>query len=207
MLEQLRTSQAWQDNINTDNTQASKLEKIASSIPGPSLPVEEVSALASSSISSVASLLSQLQSSPTWSSVTTPSATSLSPPANVPGPPVKGPGLPSILQSQANKFALEKQPDSQPHHATSTPSSARTQDLRSFTYQQSLSHIAELSDDPDFVELLSEVRFNSLSCCLICYCFMSTLTMIIQDETTTTGIRTTVVGREKFNSKETRGES
>jgi len=149
LLEQLRTSQAWQDTVETDHAKASATNPThTANEPGPSTSLPSTDGEGTSTGSSVASLLSQLQSSPTWSTA-----------QPVPSPPTRSPPVyaPTTLAYTPGANAL----------ASTTPfrlspsrgaSSAARQDVRSYTFQQALPHLAQLSDDPNFVASLSTMK-------------------------------------------------
>ena len=91
--------------------------------------------------SSVAALLSQLQSSRVLPALTT------VPP--VPPTPVERDYIPQGLQNSSVQ-----------HPPTSVASSAQNHSIKLLSFQQSLPHIAKLSEDPDFVDAITSVRVH-----------------------------------------------
>ncbi|KAF5388219.1 hypothetical protein D9615_000056 [Tricholomella constricta] len=135
LLDQLRVSQAWQQAVaptplepqESPATVDQELAPVPSS-PGPSaIP----SALATST--SVAALLSQLQSSPSW------------PPSNAtisehnPGNP-----MPPVTVELASP--------------PTPPRPKKIPDPKSLTFQQALPHLARLGDDPGFVAAITRLK-------------------------------------------------
>ena len=116
LLEQLRTSQAWQDTVAG-----------ATVAPTPS------PASAQPPTASVAALLSRLQTS---SSAPIP----VTDPEKVSTPPEPQPPLPAVAQSPS-----------------------RTQDVKSYTFQQSLPVLAQLSDDPSFISFIAQAGLLAIS--------------------------------------------
>ena len=147
LLEQLRTSQAWQDTIDQAPSQPTNadLTPYAANEPGPSSGSPLANSEAAPTGSSVAALLSQLQSSPTWSAAV-PSPPTHSPPVCVPTTSA----YVSAVSTSASDTSLRRSP------SRGLPLAAR-QDVRSYTFQQALPLLARLSEDPDFVALLSKV--------------------------------------------------
>lgn len=147
LLDQLRSSQAWQDvvsrpalpdvHVPVANVTQTTPEPLKSS---PSQPGE-------SPTDSVASLLSQLQSSSNLSSTSTSDSHV---PAQALVPVVTGPHLVSTLT---------------PHYPTVSPSflspsssdASRREDVRSFTFQQALPRLGQLSDNPAFIAAIAQV--------------------------------------------------
>lgn len=110
----------------------------------------------STSSSSVASLLSQLQASPTIGAIIG-SAPAISP--HTPPPP---PAVVSTIPSSWHPPLVPAEPLRASSTAPSLPTpAARKQDLRSCTFQQSLPYLARLSEDPGFVESVRRVCVTS----------------------------------------------
>lgn len=138
LLDQLRVSQAWQEIVvsaPTDGKENSDEQ-----------PLPSVIAAQPSSSASVASLLSQLQSSPSWAAVP-------------PGAPTK-PTEPYIGHPTAPASVSNESPP--PLAVAPVPSPKRPQDPRSYTFQQALPHIAQLADDPGFVAAIKQVILSGL---------------------------------------------
>ncbi|OCH95871.1 alpha/beta-hydrolase, partial [Obba rivulosa] len=94
-------------------------------------------------LSSVASLLSQLQGS---SSVAAVAGSA---------PPIETP----VVQASAASSSSYRPPEHVPtHRPTTRPHSAHPRDLRSCTFQQALPHLARLSEDPRFVAAISAMK-------------------------------------------------
>ncbi|TFK56032.1 hypothetical protein OE88DRAFT_1641774 [Heliocybe sulcata] len=118
LLDQLRTSQAWQDSVASGNPDEA-VPQTQPSEPPPTQPH-----------TSIASLLSQLQPSPSYA------FTNVEATLPKPHPPRPTP-------SQAATAVL--------------PSSARKQDVRWLSFQQALPHIAQLSDDLSFSSTIAQI--------------------------------------------------
>ncbi|KAI0921979.1 hypothetical protein AcW2_006798 [Taiwanofungus camphoratus] len=160
LLEQLRSSQAWQEVTTQSDTAPGTGVPAASTsnarpwpaVPDPTLSVHDsavfggTSATATATVapsttsaSSVASLLSQLQASSSFTAITTP--------AQAPLPVISS----YISPPPATSYHLPPEP-------VPTLSSARKHDLRSCTFQQALPHIARLSEDPSFIDAISTMK-------------------------------------------------
>ncbi|KAJ6627411.1 hypothetical protein B0H10DRAFT_1994408 [Mycena sp. CBHHK59/15] len=124
LLDKLRSSQAWQKLVTTQDTAADPCV----SQPSPS----QSTTAAPLGTTSVATLLSQLSSSPTW------------PP---PAPPAAI-GAPKISTHA---------PASSPASPTPAPY-VFSEDVRSLTFQQALPRLAQLSEDPDVRSTIEELR-------------------------------------------------
>ncbi|KAF9468856.1 hypothetical protein BDZ94DRAFT_1244758 [Collybia nuda] len=138
LLDQLRVSQAWQD-ITT------------SSLPEPDSPSANIDeranvpappAVSTATSASVASLLSQLQASSS--------------------PSIYIPNAPSI-NTHKRSFGWPTIPSQQLHgpappllSEAALPSTRK--DTSSYTFQQALPHIAQLADDPKFVEAIRKMK-------------------------------------------------
>jgi hypothetical protein len=121
LLDQLRVSQAWKDvtAAPSQNNSASTCH------------YEESAASTTTTAASVASLLSQLQSSPSTSS-----------------------GIRDIVDQRNTPTSSDNSAPLQ----TVLPSPRRTkEDTRLYTFQQALPHLVQLSDDPGFVALITQV--------------------------------------------------
>jgi len=132
LLDQLRSSQAWQEVVprprgtaRTSAEPASQSESSRARSPSPS--------------SSVASLLSQLQ----------PSASGSWPPL----PPSRSA---SIEYQHPTSTSISTVNPILPQPSPST-SHARKPDLKSHTFQQALPHLAQLSEDATFVASITQV--------------------------------------------------
>lgn len=145
MLDQLRASQAWQDTLDQPELVPSTSAGTALAVtnvtpPKDPAPSEDSDPIGSSS--TVASLLSQLQSSPAWSTAS-------------PTPPL----ISDCSSSSSHVVTVSGAPSKQPtlQQPPSPPPSRPGSDLRSYTFQQALPHLAGLFDDPAFVTALSQV--------------------------------------------------
>lgn len=174
MLEQLRSSQAWQDTVNPPNTtpsghstrpyaevSSSTSTKVSIQTTGYSTPAagQVFSATGSSTFdasaaapgfttSSVASLLSQLQASPNISAIIASGSGS----------------TPQTASALGTTSAPSQPPNSDPvlaSNGTARKSATQQQDLRECTFQQSLPYLARLSEDPDFVDAIRRVCATS----------------------------------------------
>jgi hypothetical protein len=149
LLEQLRTSQAWQDTIDQVPSQAKEpnadLTPHTANEQSPSTGSSSINRESIATGTSVASLLSQLQSSPSWSAVVS-SPTRPPPPAYAP--------TTSAFVSTMRVSVSEASPGRSPSRGISI---SAPKDVRSYTFQQALPLLAQLSSDPDFVALLSKV--------------------------------------------------
>ncbi|KAJ6538954.1 hypothetical protein B0H19DRAFT_1176364 [Mycena capillaripes] len=128
LLDRLRASQAWQSLVNTPPTPDQP--------PAPQ-PVPSGSDPSPGSASSVAALLSQLNSAP---AVTQPVESSYAPHQiqKLPPSPSKDP-LPAPSPSGSASYAI-------------------TEDIRSLTFQQALPRLAQLSDDPAVVSMMAKLK-------------------------------------------------
>lgn len=155
LLEQLRVSQAWQDTIQ--QAPADPPEKAKTAEPASTTPSDESEHSQSTSgepeatpaVSSVAALLSQLESSTAW-----PAAVS-SPP--VPSAPIYASATHIYTASRASASSSSTLPPVTTPSQPTERSSAPRQDVRSYTFQQALPYLAQLSEDPNFVASLSQV--------------------------------------------------
>lgn len=146
LLEQLRTSQAWQETVQ--QTPASDQAKTAESTSTPASSESgqsNTSTEAAATTTSVASLLSQLESSLTWA-------------AAIPSPPVLSPPIYASTTPTHAPRTNASYSSTQPVVHTLCLSPTPRQDTRSYTFQQALPHLVQLSDDPNFVATLSQVR-------------------------------------------------
>ncbi|KAL5527778.1 hypothetical protein ACEPAG_6579 [Sanghuangporus baumii] len=130
LLEQLRSSQAWTD------LQAQQIAPASGqTIPEPEPPSQSPSIQDTSDSSkngprpSVSSLLSQLGS------------------------------VSALRASSAQGASISSLPSSSSMSAPSPgPSTKSVKDVRNFTFQQALPHLAQLSDDPTFIDAVLKVR-------------------------------------------------
>ncbi|KAL5487653.1 hypothetical protein ACEPAI_5761 [Sanghuangporus weigelae] len=130
LLEQLRSSQAWTDLQAQQIAPASGQPVPKSEPPSQSPPLEDA-ADASKNVSqpSVASLLSQLGSAS------------------------------ASRASSAQGTSISSLPSSSSMSAPSPePSTKSVKDVRNSTFQQALPHLAQLSDDPKFIDAVLKVR-------------------------------------------------
>ncbi|KAH8118539.1 hypothetical protein DFH11DRAFT_1567865 [Phellopilus nigrolimitatus] len=130
LLDQLRASQAWAD-LQAQAPESSDKQSLVSSAPEPS------------SSTSVASLLSQLSSA------------GGSRPPYVPYEPTLSSHTPSYEVSSS--FDAPHVPPPPPPPPI-RPLEKTKQDVRKYTFQQSLPYIAQLSDDPAFIETIAKLR-------------------------------------------------
>lgn len=173
LLEQLRSSQAWQEALHTQpanapgpsgapgaTTQSPPVRAVHSSTAANLVKDHEPSAPPSADAPddpsdapslSVASLLSQLQQN-------------TSTPAARPLPHVV---TPQILLANTSIPIVPAPPRHASADAASAPlpSSARREDLRSLSFQQALPHLVRFAEDPGFSDAISTVS-PSLSCVL-----------------------------------------
>ncbi|OJA09849.1 hypothetical protein AZE42_07998 [Rhizopogon vesiculosus] len=157
LLEQLRSSQAWQESITSTADQGvsrpehppstSTTPQAASTPVQPSAPTSDIS----NASSSVADLLSQLKPSQ-WIT-----------PSRTPQPPA-----PYFTAPQTSLRSLHPESHSAPQPLeTSTRqqslnvgerTSTRELDLRMMSFQQTLPHLTELAENVDFVAAISRLR-------------------------------------------------
>lgn len=121
LLDQLRSSQAWQE-ISIPTPEALSVETASSSNP-----------TAEGSGSSVASLLSQLQSVTTWKTPTV----------------VDVPTRQHIDLAKSEHISYEPQPLAEDAH--------NFLDLKSLSFQKALPYIAQLAEDPAFIAAILQV--------------------------------------------------
>ncbi|PIL36690.1 hypothetical protein GSI_00379 [Ganoderma sinense ZZ0214-1] len=172
LLDRLKSSDAWQRVANASDAAATEAHTSSGSVnnntasnsesgrtgdtygdPSHAIPADNNELVksgtgSSSNIPSVASLLSQLQSSTAFSALAGPSRphaprTAISP-GSVPSLQTTGP---DATESSGNGHGTHQRA---PH----TPPEA----LRACTFQQSLPHLARLSEDPGFVQTLAAMR-------------------------------------------------
>ena len=151
LLDTLRKSQAWVDAINSNSTPQDPAPTDVPNLLPTAVPSQPENGTQSalpltptpptSGPSSVAALLSQLQSSRVLPALTT------VPP--VPPTPVERDYIPQGLQNSSVQ-----------HPPTSVASSAQNHSIKLLSFQQSLPHIAKLSEDPDFVDAITSVRVH-----------------------------------------------
>ncbi|KAI5124801.1 hypothetical protein M0805_005433 [Coniferiporia weirii] len=129
LLEQLRASQAWSDlQIQTSSDRQT-----------PPMPQQESSgqsSINSDSSPSVASLLSQLSSSATSSNA----------------------HAPYELASSSRTIVLSDNGPSANSICSAQPVPRKKQDVKGFSFQQSLSRLAHISEDPIFLEAIAKLR-------------------------------------------------
>lgn len=130
LLDQLRGSQAWKE-VAAPPAEIGQASDDQVTAAGPS--------------TSVASLLSQLQSAPSWGAAG-PASTDVSRP-------------PPRALVTSRPFPEPLTPLS-PEPAPAVALAARPEDLRSCTFQQALPHIAQLANDPGFVAAIKQVLFS-----------------------------------------------
>lgn len=158
LLDQLRTSQAWQDTLNSSSSHTSiSSEQHAEVRESPASALEDVQtqSRAQSSVTappaSVASLLSQLKTSERTSIAIDTSPLSLA-------------DTRTAHQSSRNisRPSQELSP-TRSEHRTPRPvaatSSTHVQDIRSISFQQALPHLTQLASNPRFLADVSRVRF------------------------------------------------
>ncbi|KAF7980885.1 hypothetical protein HWV62_36057 [Athelia sp. TMB] len=147
LLAQLRASQAWQaiDPLATPGPSSAHPTTQLTPVEPPEASPENTT---SNTAASVASLLSQLQAS---------SALTRAPPHPSPtaAPLLRAP--PPTRSTVSERESYDSHTKSQPVSSGSTSSAVR-QDRRAFTFQQSLPHLAQLSEDPGIISALSEMR-------------------------------------------------
>ncbi|TFK74447.1 hypothetical protein BDN72DRAFT_55351 [Pluteus cervinus] len=175
LLEQLRSSSAWQDATTAPTNPA----ETTSSLPNAQLvdefveheptatstPGQELSAPANTA-STLASLLAQLQqdNSTDWVTPTPPplrsdySARTADPRKipvanNVPQSTAARPRVPETSKAPRNESTSTRAVSSTPLGVMET-----TRDVRALTFQQSLPLLAELGEDPTFVELVTQMK-------------------------------------------------
>ncbi|KAH7888087.1 hypothetical protein F5I97DRAFT_950711 [Phlebopus sp. FC_14] len=161
LLERLKSSQAWQETMDADPSRPAQELTSPSVVPESSSsqggqadsPAFHATSITPST--SVASLLSQLQSS-AWNSAPS-SDTSQS----------SQPSLHTTLSRQNYKSVSESpfasQSDQRPARTVNTagppPSShKRVQDARSMSFQQALPHLTQLTESPEFVASVARLQ-------------------------------------------------
>ncbi|KAF9224350.1 alpha/beta-hydrolase, partial [Gyrodon lividus] len=149
LLDQLKSSQAWQETLNCD-AQPGPEQNAEAQGPLPSSSAEDGQSESTTRASditpsaSVATLLSQLRSSE-WTSI----------PVNTNTPPASHTS-PAHASSQHIHQPLQEplpfQPEQRPPRpAAASSTSMRVQDVRSLSFQQALPHLTQLSGNPEFV--------------------------------------------------------
>ncbi|KAL5530036.1 hypothetical protein ACEPAF_6293 [Sanghuangporus sanghuang] len=132
LLEQLRSSQAWTDLQAQQDAPTSGQSIPRSEPPSQSPPLQDAAdSSKNESQPSVASLLSQLGSA-SASRASSAQSTSI-----------------SFLPSSSSMSA-----------PSSEPSTKSVKDVQNYTFQQALPHLAQLSDDPTFVDAVLKLRRN-----------------------------------------------
>ncbi|OBZ71840.1 hypothetical protein A0H81_08216 [Grifola frondosa] len=171
LLEQLRSSQAWQESISPEPIPTASTASTEALSPAAHAGIQPADSAhdrvlhhrpadsgirtrtsdsaavsqATTLSSSVASLLSQLQAPPSFTNT-----------AFVPlVPPAQPSGIGHVSQPFSSFQPSIPEPAPVP---APLPSSARKQDLRSCSFQQALPHLAQLSEDPDFVAAISTMK-------------------------------------------------
>ncbi|KAH7930045.1 hypothetical protein BV22DRAFT_85863 [Leucogyrophana mollusca] len=152
LLEQLRSSQAWQETVSTE----APPEEVPPTPSAPSrLPGEDDTdrpkATPLDPTPSVASLLSQLKSSQAWSSI----------------PRTAGPSQarPPHHVSQSSSDPATRLPErTKPQVPVSAPATTRSlgRDARSMTFQQALPSLTQMAEDPEFVASIARVWLQML---------------------------------------------
>ncbi|KAF8076009.1 hypothetical protein FPV67DRAFT_393001 [Lyophyllum atratum] len=138
LLDQLRVSQAWQEAVAPVATEPQTSSAGFDEQPAPASTSQASSTSASSA--SVAALLSQLQSSPSWR----PSANTT---------------LREHASDHDNGRSITPVPLELVPPQTVAPSPPKkVQDPRTFTFQQALPHLAQLADVPGFVAAITHVK-------------------------------------------------
>lgn len=148
LLDQLKASPAWQDTLNSTSAHINPVQhtEVREPLPSTSEGAQRESRAPSAS---VASLLSQLRTSPSTSiAINTPpvsdTRTAHQPSRNIPRP-------------------SQEPPPTQSEHRTPRPAvataSTPVQDTRSISFQQALPHLTQLAGDPQFLADVSRVRF------------------------------------------------
>ncbi|KAL5507865.1 hypothetical protein ACEPAH_5483 [Sanghuangporus vaninii] len=130
LLEQLRSSQAWTDLQAQQNAPTSGQSIPKSEPPSQSSPLQDDADYSKNGPQpSVASLLSQLGA------------------------------VSASRASSAQGASISSLPSSSSMSAPSPgPSTKSVKDVRNYTFQQSLPHLAQLSDDPTFVDAVLKLR-------------------------------------------------
>ncbi|KAG0698846.1 Alpha/Beta hydrolase protein, partial [Suillus ampliporus] len=154
LLEQLRSSQAWQESIGADSgggiaknsPPTSTTPQVTSSLTQAPASTSDVS----NSSSSVADLLSQLNSSE-WIIPSRPSQASPSHFAST--------QQTSLHLSQAPSQSTPQPPEnSAPQPAAGIRASTHGQDLRMMSFQQALPHLTQLTENANFVAAIARLR-------------------------------------------------
>ncbi|KAG2071918.1 hypothetical protein BDR04DRAFT_1097576 [Suillus decipiens] len=157
LLEQLRSSQAWQQSIvvGADPNGIAKNPPPTSATPQatplPTQPVATTSNVSKPS-SSVADLLSQLHSSE--------HVQEIPPGPSQPSTSRFTPQQASLQVSQVTSHRSTPRPpeDSVHHSATSTNAFTHGQELRTMSFQQALPHLTRLAENADFVTAIAQLR-------------------------------------------------
>ncbi|KZT13104.1 alpha/beta-hydrolase [Laetiporus sulphureus 93-53] len=167
LLEQLKASQVWQDIVNpktqntatpstnTSSVPSSEQSSGAAVLASPKIDTHAIiggSAAADATAapsSTVASLLSQLRGTSSYSGSSNPIH-----------PHVQYPATCNDYPPSQVTTITPALPEPGPSRPLSTPtvSSARREDLRNLSYKQTLPHLARLSEDPGFVEAISTLK-------------------------------------------------
>lgn len=155
LLDQLRSSQVWQDTLNSSSSHAGS-EPHAEVREAPASALEDVQGESRPPSSdtappaSVASLLSQLRTSE-WTSIANNT------------PPVSNPRTTHQLSRDIPRPSQELPPRQSAHRApqpvvaTSSTRVQDCQDIRFISFQQALPHLTQLASDPDFLTAVSRV--------------------------------------------------
>lgn len=153
LLDQLRTSQVWQDTLNSKSEIGPEQQVEVRESPASALEDAQDESRAQSSDAappaSVASLLSQLRTS---------ERTSLA----INTPPVSSTRTTHQLTRNIPRPSQDLPPTQSEHQTPRldvATSSAHVQDTRSMSFQQALPHLTQLASDPGFLTAVSRVRF------------------------------------------------
>ncbi|OSX60525.1 hypothetical protein POSPLADRAFT_1047949 [Postia placenta MAD-698-R-SB12] len=176
LLDQLRSSQAWQDIAQAPPQQPPpeptlRVPDANTSILPPPIAVSQAtestaSPLDAASLGDTGNLSTSGSASGPPESLLAPSVASLlsqlqvvssSAPQSIltrVSPPVRSVQTPQLLSP------YQSMPEGRPTESplAPLPSPARTEDLRKSTFQQALPHLARLSEDPDFVNVISRMK-------------------------------------------------
>lgn len=147
LLDQLRTSQAWQDTLNSPRIGPEHLRESSATTLEDGQPESRPHSPDSLPPTSVASLLSQLRTSPCNPS------------------PINTPPVPDVCTAHESSHDTPRPSQGlppTPPHSTPRPVSAaapaHVQDIRSLSFQQALPHLTRLAVDPSFLSAVSRVR-------------------------------------------------
>ncbi|KAF8450894.1 hypothetical protein L210DRAFT_259955 [Boletus edulis BED1] len=154
ILDQLRASRLWRDTLNSSSSHISSEQHAdVRESPSPST-LEDVQGESKAQSfdaappASVASLLSQLRSSP-WT------------PIAVDTPPVSNAPTTHPLSQNIPRPKLQDPQPTQSEHRTPWPVAAtpvQDVDIRSLSFQQALPHLTQLASDPQFLAAVSRLR-------------------------------------------------